>query len=128
MGVLPMALARMPIGDDSDGFVEVEIHSRDLGNSVQLAGAVTDTALMLPFTLASSLDSVRPALSVIVNKLKEHRPNELEVQLGLTVGGESGLIFAKGSAEATFTIKMIWRDTAARQGADPSTTSTSDLP
>jgi hypothetical protein len=83
-----MALARMPIGDDSDGFVEVEIHSRDLGNSVQLAGAVTDTALMLPFTLASSLDSVRPALSVIVNKLKA-----CSLTCALLVGGDGQVAF-----------------------------------
>jgi hypothetical protein len=112
-----VAVGRMPVGDGSDAFVEVQVDSSDLGESVQLA-AVTDTVLMLPFTLASSIDGILPALSLMLNKLKACRPSELELQLGLTVGGESGLIFAKGSAEATFTVKMTWRDTAAAPTPD----------
>jgi hypothetical protein len=35
------------------------------------------------------------------------------MQLGLKVGGETGLVFARGSAEATFTVNLSWRKPAA---------------
>jgi hypothetical protein len=104
-------LLKVPIGDDPSEFVEIEVDRRDLGEGIQLtAGAQTDVATA-PFSLASSLDQVLPALSTILAKLRkaEQAPDEIGMKLGLKVGGETGLIFAKGTAEATFEVSLTWR-------------------
>ncbi|MER7281923.1 CU044_2847 family protein [Dactylosporangium sp. NPDC000244] len=106
-----MAVGRMPIGDGTADFIEIEVSPRDLDEAVSLV-SVQDAVMMLPYTLAGSMDSVMPALNYVVRRLKEHRPDELELQLGLKVGGGCGLIVAKGTAEATFNVKMTWKKPA----------------
>jgi hypothetical protein len=104
-------LLKVPIGDDPSEFVEIEVDRRDLGETVQLtAGAQTDVAVA-PYSLASSFDRVLPALTMILRKLRgaEHAPDEIGMKLGLKVGGEAGLIFAKGTADATFEVSVTWR-------------------
>jgi len=104
-------LLRVPIGDDPSEFVEIEVDRRDLGNdAVELTSGGPDVAVAA-FSLGSSFDRVLPALSTILTKLRsaEHAPDEVQMTLGLKAGGETGLIFAKGSAEATFTVALTWR-------------------
>jgi hypothetical protein len=75
-----------------------------------------------PYSLASSLDRVMPALRTIITRLRtdEHSPDEIGMQLGLKVGGEAGLVFAKGTAEATFTVSLTWHKPAPANPAPAS--------
>jgi hypothetical protein len=109
-GTVAAVLLRVPIGDDPSEFVEVEVDRRDLGDTVELTSGGRDFAVAA-FSLGSSFDQVLPALSTILTKLRSvaHSPDKVEMTLGLKVGGETGLIFAKGSAEATFTVALTWR-------------------
>ena len=111
-------LLQVPVGADTDEFVEVEVDSRDLGESVQLAAGGGGIATA-PFTLVSSVDRILPGLSAIVTRLRSagQSPDEISLELGLTVGGETGLVFTKGKAEATFTLTLKWQKASAP--ADP---------
>jgi hypothetical protein len=62
-------------------------------------------------SLSASLDQVKPALSKVMSKLREavDGADEISVELGLRVGGETGLVFVKGSADAAIRATVTWR-------------------
>jgi NTP-dependent ternary system trypsin peptidase co-occuring protein len=55
-------------------------------------------------SLERSLDQLKPALSAVAQRLRAMSPDEFSVELGLTLGAESGLVVAKGSGEVHFTV------------------------
>ena len=112
---MPPVLLKVPLSTDSDEYIEVEVDRRDLGEAVQLTANDRGHEMVLaPYTLAESLDRVLPALRMIITRIRgaEHAPDEIAVDLGLKIGGETGLFFAKGTAEATFTVSLTWRKPA----------------
>lgn len=98
-------LLRIPIEDGSDEFVEVEAEA----DGVVLA-SIRDRKSA--FSLGSAMDRVLPALRAIVKRVRtaEHAPDEISMELGLKVGGEQGFILTKGTAEATLTLTLTWRN------------------
>ncbi|MBN8569983.1 MAG: hypothetical protein J0M18_10150 [Ignavibacteria bacterium] len=52
-------------------------------------------------------------LKETVENLKESlqsiKPDELEIEVGLTVGGEASVVFTKGNTEANIKIKATWK-------------------
>jgi hypothetical protein len=60
-------------------------------------------------TLEEALDKLKPSLRKIAHLLKELSPEEAEVEFGLKIGGETGVIVAKGTAEVNFVVRMTWR-------------------
>lgn len=52
-----------------------------------------------------------PALRMILGRLREgvHAPDKITIDVGLQVGGETGFVFAKGTAEASIAVSMTWR-------------------
>jgi hypothetical protein len=116
-------LLKVPLGEGSDDFVEIQVgRSELLGLSeggVALASA--DGSRSASFSLSSAMDRVMPALRVILGRLHSgmHSPDEITLQLGLQVGGESGVFFAKGTAEATVAVTMTWRRPAEEGKAAP---------
>lgn len=106
-------LIKVPVGDAGDEFIEVEVEKRDLAG-VELAADDRDGAGRAPFTLAGSMMRIMPAINAILTRFRsaEHAPDEICMELGLTVGGETGLIFTKGTAEANFTVTVSWRKPA----------------
>jgi Trypsin-co-occurring domain 1 len=114
----------VPVGDSSDEFVEVQVARSDLlglaESGVVLASDDGSRFEAAGFSLASAMDRVMPALRVILGRLREavHSPDEITMQLGLQVGGEAGVFFAKGSAEATVAVTMTWRAKPAADGKE----------
>jgi hypothetical protein len=106
-------LLRVPV-DETGAYFEVEVDHQDLSGEVALVAGRPDLA-EAPFSLASSLRSVLPALHVLLDGLRTLAPgpDEVTVELGLKVGGETGLVFVKGTGEATFTVNLTWRNAAA---------------
>ncbi|MCX4390975.1 CU044_2847 family protein [Micromonospora peucetia] len=103
-------ILKVPVADGSDEYVEVEAERRDLGD-IELVAAGDGRAPLAAVTLTSSLEKVLPAVRTVVAGLRAaaSAPDEISVELGLTVGGETGLIFTKGTAEATFKVNLTWR-------------------
>jgi hypothetical protein len=121
------ALLKVPVGDGSGEFVEIEVSRaelQDLSESgVVLASDDGSRFEAATFSLASAMDRVMPALRVILGRLRAgiHSPDEITMELGLQVGGEAGVFFAKGTAGATVAVTMTWRRGSASEGegADP---------
>ena len=110
-------LIKVPVGDGTDAFVEMEVDYADLGETVQLVSDDPDSPAVATFSLAGSIHRVLPAIRTVLGGFRglDLAPDEVSMELGLKVGGETGLVFAKGKTEAAFVVKMLWR----RPGADP---------
>ncbi|GAB3900945.1 CU044_2847 family protein [Kibdelosporangium lantanae] len=106
-------LVRVPL--DNGEVLVVEVDRADLTqDAVVLAAAAPGKAIgQLSHSLESGLRALRPALAAIVAFLKEAAPDTVSVEFGMKLGGETGIIVAKGSVEANFKIKAEWRAAAA---------------
>jgi hypothetical protein len=69
-------------------------------------------------TFAEALSKLKPSLEKTVHLLQEICPGHVEVEFGLAIGGETGIIVSKGTAEVNFIVRMAW-DRAGREGAPP---------
>jgi Trypsin-co-occurring domain 1 len=64
-------------------------------------------------------DAVDPAIEAakaVLDKVKEVRPNEVELKFGVKVSGGANWLVAKATGEANFEITLTW----SRDGADES--------
>jgi hypothetical protein len=105
-----MTVVKLPLGDDRCPGAVAEFEIADEPGTELLAARRGTRPDAAP-SLAASLDRSLPALSLILSKLRAaaQDADELTVNLGLTVGGETGLVFVKGSAEATIAVSITWR-------------------
>src|SRR5260370_6702025 len=70
-------------------------------------------------------DAVAPAVEAakaVLDKVKEARPDQVEVTFGVKVSGEATWFVAKSAAEGSFEVKLTW----ARGAAETSPGGTSD--
>lgn len=103
-------LMQVPL-DDAEGApsVLVETDSGDVPGGLVLASpepgkaAVTATR-----SLSASLEHLEPVLRTVREKLAATAPEHFMVEFGVKLGGESGIILAKGTAEVNLRITMTW--------------------
>ncbi|MFD5288828.1 CU044_2847 family protein [Streptomyces rochei] len=69
-------------------------------------------------TLRGAVDRVRPAVSDIVDSLRSmpRRPDRITLEFGVKVTAEAGVVVARSTAEAHFTVGVEW-ETAPASGA-----------
>lgn len=103
-------LLGMPVASDSDDVLVFEVDRGNVSDDLVLASpdlaAVADRARV---TLDQALTRLKPSLQKIVHLLQELTPEETEVEFGLKIGGETGIIVAKGTAEVNFIVRMSWK-------------------
>jgi Trypsin-co-occurring domain 1 len=104
-------LLGVPVEPGSDEILEVEVDRREVSDGLVLAappepGKITARAQV---SLEEALTKLKPSLQKIAHLLKELSPEETEVEFGLKLGGETGVIVAKGTAEVNFTVRMTWK-------------------
>jgi len=111
-GNVGTVLAKVATGDDSNRFVVVEIDESNVADEVVLASREPGkTALQLPETLQASFDRTLGVVGELLLRLRSmpNAPNQAEIQFGLKIGGEAGLIFARGTSEVNFQVTMTWQ-------------------
>lgn len=105
MGDLTMAV---PLADGSEVLVAVD--RREVPDDLVLAGAgAQQIAARATETLEQLLAKVTPTVRAVADWVRTHSPDECGVQFGLKLGGETGVIVAKGTAEVNFTVTLTWR-------------------
>jgi hypothetical protein len=107
-------LVGLPVDIGSENFLVVEIDDEEPSAGLVLATAPNpDKGLKgiakAQVSLDQALTSLKPSLHKISQVLKELAPGEAEVEFGLKIGGETGVIIAKGTAEVNFVIRMTWK-------------------
>ena len=108
-------LVRVPL--DTGEVLVAEVERADIvTDDVVLASPTPGKAMtQLSTTLEAGLQSLAPALSRVVSFLKEAAPDTVSVEFGMKLGGETGIILAKGTVEANFAVKLEGR--RAEQGS-----------
>ena len=104
-------LLGMPVEPGSDDILEVEVDRRDVADRLVLAAPpeAEKITARAAISLEEALTKLKPPLQKIAHLLKELSPEETEVEFGLKLGGETGVIVAKGTAEVNFIIRMTWK-------------------
>jgi NTP-dependent ternary system trypsin peptidase co-occuring protein len=104
-------LVALSVDADSTDFLVVEVDDTEPSGGLVLA-AVPDPSEGIArarVTLEEALTRLKPSLQKIALTLKELAPEEAEVEFGLKIGGETGMIIAKGTAEVNFIVRMTWK-------------------
>jgi hypothetical protein len=101
---------RVPVDNgDNAASVLVETDSSDIPGGLVLAspepGKAAATAVR---SLSSSLEELEPVLRTVKEKLAASAPKNFTVEFGVKLGGETGIILAKGTAEVNLKITMTW--------------------
>ncbi|MEU1818364.1 CU044_2847 family protein [Streptomyces roseifaciens] len=90
------------VDDDGPG---LELISRDTNGVVQAAGRLED-----------ALAAIRPALRSVVDSVRALAPDEYEVEFGMKLNAESGVVIAKTAVEGHFSVRIHWNRSASRPG------------
>lgn len=60
-------------------------------------------------TLNEALETAKPTIRAIVRTIQEMAPDEHEIEFGIKLNAEAGVIVAKTSLEGHFSIKLAWK-------------------
>jgi NTP-dependent ternary system trypsin peptidase co-occuring protein len=114
-------LVQVPVGDVEGGaIVLVESDRGDIPGDLTLASPEPgQAAARAAKSLSASLEQLEPVLRTVKDKLVASSPEHLTVEFGVKLGGETGIILAKGTAEVNLKITMTW-DREPRQVGDAS--------
>ncbi|GLX50746.1 hypothetical protein Shyhy01_36960 [Streptomyces hygroscopicus subsp. hygroscopicus] len=101
-------LVTMALDEDGKDIAVFEVDGDLAGSDLELA-AGGDLVGRARASVSEALDQVRPVLARVVETTRDLGPQEVEIQFGLKMGGETGVIIAKGTAEVNFAVRMVWR-------------------
>jgi hypothetical protein len=106
-----MAELSMAVGDVGMLVVEVDegdiaSAADDLGLASLPGGKLTARAAV---TLEEALDHLEPTLRALSDRLRRASPDSVSVEFGIKLGGETGVILAKGTAEVNFKVALSWK-------------------
>ena len=101
-------LLEVPVEDGAVLLVEAD--RADIPSSLTLAAAPQpgEVAARAVRSLSDSLAELEPMLRTVKDRLVASRPDHFEVEFGVKLGGETGIILAKGTAEVNLKITMTW--------------------
>lgn len=103
-------LMQVPLDDTANATsVLVETDSEDILGGLVLASPEPGKAVATAAkSLSASLENLEPVLRTVKEKLAASAPEHFTVEFGVKLGGESGIILAKGTAEVNLKITMTW--------------------
>ena len=112
-------LVEVAVDDVAGGpVVLVESDRQDIAGGLTLASPEPgQAAARASRSLAASLEQLEPVLRTVKDKLVASAPEHFTVEFGVKLGGETGVIVAKGTAEVNLKITMTW-DREPRQPGD----------
>lgn len=99
-------IMEVPLADGQSVVVEVDRH--EVPGELALATRPYEVAARAAETLEQTLDKVKPVLRSLSEWAQSAVPDECCVEFGLKLGGEMGVIVAKGTTEVHFVVKLTW--------------------
>jgi hypothetical protein len=103
-------LLEFSVGDDSDAVVTFEVETSELPDDLVLAAnGNSAVAGRVRITFDEALEQLKPSLEKVAALVRTLAPTEASVEFGLKMGGETGVIVAKGTAEANFKLSLVWK-------------------
>jgi hypothetical protein len=111
-------LIRVPL--ESGDCVVAEVDKFDVPeNEVVLAAPGPGKAIaQISNKLEASLRTIRPVVAGLVEALKDSGPETINVEFGVKIGGETGVILAKGTADVNFKVALEWKRSSEDRPGD----------
>ncbi|WP_080038960.1 CU044_2847 family protein [[Actinomadura] parvosata] len=103
-------LLSVSVETDKEAVIVFEVDRDLMGEDLDLA-AGDGTVARARKSLDRALQGIKPALVQVIDTLRETSPDEVEIEFGLKVGGESTVVIAKGTSEVNFAIRALWKRT-----------------
>jgi hypothetical protein len=107
-GGLMTLLMSLPVEAGSEETLVVEVDRNEIPEDLVLASEPGKVIVRAQVTLEQALARLKPSLEKVVGLLKELSPDHTVVEFGLKLGGETGAIIAKGTAEVNFKVTVSW--------------------
>ncbi|BAJ31991.1 MULTISPECIES: CU044_2847 family protein [Kitasatospora] len=98
-------LARVPL--DGGGSILVEAVDGAVGPLK--ASRMGDAIRELPVGLGAALEPVTDLARTVLARLRDAGPAELEVEFGVDLATEAGVVITKTAANCHLTVKLTWR-------------------
>jgi len=103
-------LLGVPVSGEDNDVVVFEVDRSEVSGDLVLASQDVDkVADRARVSLEEALTRLKPSLQKVAHLLQEMSPNETVLEFGLKIGGETGIIIAKGTAEVNFTVRVTWQ-------------------
>lgn len=93
-----------PDGEESSILVEVDEY--DLG--MERVSIDEDSVAEAGRRLEDILAGIRPALGAVMTALRDLGPTEHEIEFGIKLNVQAGVIIAKTTTEGHFTVRLKW--------------------
>jgi hypothetical protein len=93
--------------EDAKGELYVEVDEHDF--SVEKVSRTDDEIIDAADRLDTVLDRTRPTIKRLLDTVGSLAPQEWEIEFGLKLNAEAGVMVAKTAAEGHFTVKMTWK-------------------
>lgn len=106
-------LYNMAVGDDTHELAVFEVDGVLAESDLDLA-ANDGTTARARVSVQRALAQLRPVLSSVADLVAQAGPQEAEVEFGLKMGGETGVVIAKGTSEVNFSVRMSWKRSSAQ--------------
>jgi hypothetical protein len=100
-------LVEFPLQDGGSVLVEVEEPEEEEGGIVRVARE-GEVAVKAPQAFETALDKMKPITSAIISKLRDLAPDRIQVELGVKMSTEAGVVIASAAAEANFKVTLTW--------------------
>lgn len=102
-------LLGVPVDDGTGDLIVFEVDRSEVPDDLVLASVESGKiAAQARMTLEEALADLKPSLTKVIGALREMAPGEVKVEFGMKIGGETGVIIAKGTAEVNFKVTMSW--------------------
>jgi hypothetical protein len=96
---------------ETGGSVLVQVEEPAEEASITRAGRLSEVAVQANQTFEAALERLKPAADAIIARLRglTDPPDEVQVEFGVMLSAEAGVIVASASAEANYRVTLIWR-------------------
>ncbi|MFF7635360.1 CU044_2847 family protein [Kitasatospora sp. NPDC008050] len=99
----------MELESGSSSVAVFEVDGYLAGSDLELAAGAGGTVLRARVSLEEALEQVRPTLARVIETVRSLSPDEVELEFGLKIGGDTNVIIAKGTAEVNFAVRLKWK-------------------
>lgn len=106
-GVVPSQIVTYRVDDSTTAKFEIEpIGGFQAAGPAEVLGLVRE-----------AVDPAVEAAKAVLEKVKEARPDQVELKFGVKVTGEANWLVAKAAGESNFEITLTWSRNAREAGA-----------